>query len=81
MRIKTPQGTQYQISVDGIPRAYRDRQDIALQTARFLKSKILTDRQVERLADRRGDDCGVQGRKRLIVHGAQDARYGVEFAS
>ena len=39
MRIKTPQGTQYQISVDGIPRAYRDRQDIALQTARFLKSR------------------------------------------
>ena len=39
MRIKTPQGTQYQISVDGIPRAYRDRQDIALQTARFLKSQ------------------------------------------
>jgi len=39
MRIKTPQGTQYQISVDGIPRACRDRQDIALQTARFLKSR------------------------------------------
>jgi hypothetical protein len=39
MRIKTPQGTQYQISVDGIPRAHRDRQDIALQTARFLKSR------------------------------------------
>ena len=32
-------GTQYEISVDGVPRSYRDRQDIALQTARFLKSK------------------------------------------
>ena len=30
-------GAQYQISVDGVPRTYRDRQDIALQTARFLK--------------------------------------------
>ena len=32
-------GTQFEISVDGVPRSYRDRQDIALQTARFLKSK------------------------------------------
>ncbi len=38
MRLKSP-GTQYQISVDGVPRTYRDRQDIALQTARFLKSR------------------------------------------
>ena len=38
MRLKNP-GTQYQISVDGVPRTYRDRQDIALQTARFLKSR------------------------------------------
>jgi hypothetical protein len=33
------QGAQYQISVDGVPRTYRDRQDIALQAARFLKSR------------------------------------------
>ena len=39
MRIKTPQGTQYQISKDGIPRRYCDRKDLALQTARFLKSQ------------------------------------------
>ena len=32
-------GAQYQISVDGVRRTYRDRQDIALQTARFLKSR------------------------------------------
>ncbi len=32
-------GAQYQISIDGVPRTYRDRQDIALQTARFLKSR------------------------------------------
>jgi hypothetical protein len=35
----TKQGAQYEISVDGVPRTYRDRQDIALQTARFLKSR------------------------------------------
>jgi hypothetical protein len=32
-------GTQFEISIDGVPRTYRDRQDIALQTARFLKSR------------------------------------------
>ena len=30
-------GAQYEISVDGVPRTHR--QDIALQTARFLKSQ------------------------------------------
>jgi hypothetical protein len=30
-----PQGAQYEISIDGVPRTYRDRQDIALQAARF----------------------------------------------
>ena len=37
--MKTQQRAQYQISVDGVPRRYCDRQDIALQTARFLKSR------------------------------------------
>ena len=37
--MKTQQRGQYQISVDGVPRRYCDRQDIALQTARFLKSQ------------------------------------------
>jgi hypothetical protein len=37
--MKSNQGAQYEISVDGVPRTYRDRQDIALQTARFLKSR------------------------------------------
>ena len=32
-------GAQYAISIDGVPRTYRDRQDIALQTARLLKSR------------------------------------------
>ncbi len=39
--MKTQQRAQYQISVDGVPRRYCDRQDIALQTARFLKSRNL----------------------------------------
>jgi hypothetical protein len=39
MRTKIPQGTRYQISKDGIPRRYCDRKDLALQTARFLKSQ------------------------------------------
>ena len=37
--MKTNCGAQYEISIDGVPRTYRDREDIALQTARFLKSR------------------------------------------
>ena len=36
--VKANHGAQYEISVDGVPRNYRDRQDIA-QTARLLKSR------------------------------------------
>ena len=39
MRRKLPQGTRYQVSKDGIPIRYCDRKDLALQTARFLKSQ------------------------------------------
>jgi hypothetical protein len=37
--LKANQGAQYDISIDGVPRTYRDRQAIAVQTARFLKSR------------------------------------------
>ena len=37
--VKANQGAQFEISVDGVPRNYCDRQDIALQAARFLKSR------------------------------------------
>ena len=37
--MKANHGAQYEISVDGVPRTYRDRQDIALQTARLVKSR------------------------------------------
>ena len=30
---------QFELSVDGIPRSYRDRKDIALQSAQILKSR------------------------------------------
>ena len=32
-------GAQFEISIDGIPRTYRDRKDLALQSAQFLKSR------------------------------------------
>jgi hypothetical protein len=35
-QMKAKQGAQHEISIDGISPTYRDRQDIALQTARFL---------------------------------------------
>ena len=31
--MKPSHGAQYVISIDGVPRTYRDRRDIALQTA------------------------------------------------
>ena len=37
--MKPNHGAQYEISVDGVPRSYRDRHDIALQTSRLLKSR------------------------------------------
>jgi hypothetical protein len=37
--VKVNQGARYEMSVDGVPRTYRDRQDIAHQTARLLKSR------------------------------------------
>jgi hypothetical protein len=37
--VKLVHRAQYEISIDGVPRSYRDRQDIAIQTARFLKSR------------------------------------------
>jgi hypothetical protein len=37
--MKANQGAQYEISVDGVARTYRDKKDIALQSAQFLKSR------------------------------------------
>jgi hypothetical protein len=37
--VRANTGAQYEISIDGVPRTYRDRQDIALQAARLLKSR------------------------------------------
>jgi len=32
-------GAQFEISIDGVPRTYRDRKDLALLAAQILKSK------------------------------------------
>ena len=32
-------GAQFEVSIDGVPRTYRDRKDLALLAARFLKSR------------------------------------------
>jgi len=32
-------GAQFEVSIDGVPRTYRDRKDIALQSAQILKSR------------------------------------------
>ena len=32
-------GAQFEISIDGVPRTYRDQKDLALLTARILKSR------------------------------------------
>ena len=32
-------GAQFEISIDGVPRTYRDRKDFALLAAQILKSK------------------------------------------
>ena len=37
--MKPNHGAQYEISIDGVPHTYRDRQDIAVQTARLLKAR------------------------------------------
>ena len=37
--MKTNTGAQYEISIDGVPRTYRDPKDLALVSAKFLKSR------------------------------------------
>jgi hypothetical protein len=37
--LETMTGAQFEISIDGVPRTYRDRKDLAYWPRRFLKSK------------------------------------------
>jgi hypothetical protein len=37
--MKANQGARYEISIDGVPRTHRDQKDIALESAKFLKSR------------------------------------------
>jgi hypothetical protein len=39
MAMKVIHGAQFELSVDGVPRSYRDRRDIALYSAQLLKSR------------------------------------------
>jgi hypothetical protein len=39
MKLANPQGAQFEILVDGTPRSYRDRKEIAIASAEFLKSR------------------------------------------
>ena len=74
-------GAQYEISVDGVPRTHRDRQDIALQTARFLKSQ--NPNSMVKMKDlRTGEETVVAFKPEATdPHGSQDTRHGAEFPS
>jgi hypothetical protein len=37
--MKTHQGARFEILVDGKPRSYHDRKDIAIESAEFIKSR------------------------------------------
>jgi hypothetical protein len=37
--MKLVHSAQFEISIDGVPRSYRDRKDLALEGAKFLKSR------------------------------------------
>jgi hypothetical protein len=37
--MKVIHGAQFELSVDGVPRSYRDRRDLALHSAQLLKSR------------------------------------------
>ena len=42
--MKSNPGAQYEISIDGVPRTYRDREDIALQAARLGEETVVAFR-------------------------------------
>jgi hypothetical protein len=37
--MRVVRSAQFELSVDGVPRSYRDRKDLALQSAQILKSR------------------------------------------
>ena len=57
-------GAQFEISIDGVPRTYRDRKDLALLAAQILKSK--NPNSVVRLKDwRAGKRSSSHSNKRI----------------
>jgi hypothetical protein len=55
-------GAQFEISLDGKPRSHRDRKDIAIEVAEFLKRKFPNCDVVVKEPAERGGDGGVQAR-------------------
>ena len=54
-------GAQFEISIDGVPRTYRDRKELALLAAQILKSRNPNSVvKAERLEDRERDRRRVQ---------------------
>ena len=47
--VSVVRSANFELSVDGVPRSYRDRKDLALQSALFLKSR--TPNSVVKLKD------------------------------
>ena len=65
-------GAQFEISVDGVPRTYRDQKDLALLAAQISKSKNSNSVVKERLED--------WGRDRHRVSRRGNSKQGVEVA-
>ena len=56
----TPGGAQFEISVDGKPRSYRDIKAVAIASAEFLNRRNPNSNSGERPADRRSHPGGIQ---------------------
>ena len=61
------QGAQFEISIDGKPRSHRERREVAIEAAEFLKRKFPLRCRGEGPAKRRGDRGRVQGQHRATL--------------
>ena len=66
--MKSNQGAQYEISVDGVPRTYRDRQDIAVATLATWGMTLVIQRAEHR------DTQTIHAKLDEILHALGDAR-------
>ena len=80
--MKTQQRGQYQMSVDGVPRRYCDRQDIALQCA-VPESEMATVMQTQHPTELARLRCLVTGHAPFFspaCHLGLDARFGQDIS-